>query len=78
MVIQIWDKYNSAEKDPAVCVNYVNTWIRQIDKVRGILEKEEIHYVHTASKGLGRICHSVWASLEEEEIHYVHTASKGL
>ncbi len=26
-------------------------------------EEEEIHYVHTASKGLsGRICHAVWAS----------------
>ncbi len=28
------------------------------------MEEEEIHYVHTASKGLwGRICHAVWASL---------------
>ena len=27
-------------------------------------EEEEIHYVHTASKGLGgRLCHAVWASL---------------
>ncbi len=27
-------------------------------------EEEEIHHVHTASKGLrGRICHAVWASL---------------